>query len=127
MRFLIDSHVLLWWLFDKIELSQLHKNLITDQDNVIYVSAATIWELGIKIQKGKLDKVTTGMPEMLKGIELSGFLPLPISFEHAVSATKLPLIHADSFDRILIGQAKTEKLALLTEDSAIKQYDVPVM
>ncbi|MGV6807163.1 MAG: type II toxin-antitoxin system VapC family toxin, partial [bacterium] len=102
-RLLLDSHVFLWWLSDE-SLSTDAKSLIADERNQVFVSAATVWEISIKRALGKLQA-----PEDLQRIvEEEGFTPLPISLFHSEQAGKLPPIHRDPFDRMLIAQAQAE-------------------
>lgn len=116
---LLDTHVVIWWLVDDPTLSDEIKTIIDDQPDV-YVSAATIWEVTIKQAIGKLKK-PVDLPERVRD---SGFGELPISFEHAITAGRLPLIHRDPFDRMLVAQARCDDLTLVTRDSDIAQYDV---
>lgn len=122
VRLLLDTHVLLWWLEDSAELSDALKDQI-DTELEVYVSAATVWELSIKAAAGKLK-----LPDDLVGlIERSGLSDLPIRNAHAELAGRLPLIHRDPFDRMLIAQALVERLTLVTRDGLIRRYDVPMI
>lgn len=96
---------------------------ISDPQHAVFVSAATIWEIGIKQRKGKLRIAEDVTPF----VDLSGFKRLDVTFEHAVAAGELPLHHRDPFDRMLIAQARVEGLTLATADSKIARYDVPVL
>jgi PIN domain nuclease of toxin-antitoxin system len=122
MGLLLDTHVVLWWLADDPSLSgEINDRL--DHEPDVYVSAATIWEVAIKQAIGKLPE-PAGLPELIRG---SGFAELPISSEHAMSAARLPLIHRDPFDRMLVAQARQEDLTLVTRDSRCQKYDVAVL
>ena len=94
-----------------------------DHEPDVYVSAATIWEVAIKQAAGKLLE-PSGLPERIRDC---GFTPLPIGFEHAIAAGRLPLIHRDPFDRVLIAQAQCEDLTLVTRDPRYQEYDVAVL
>ena len=119
-RFLLDTHVLLWWLDDSAELGPRCKELIADQRNQIYISAATTWEISIKKGLGKLEA-----PDDIDSIvEDEGFSKLPISLYHGQLAGSLPMLHRDPFDRMLIAQAQAEGLILMTSDSNIGQYNL---
>lgn len=119
-RFLLDTHVLLWWLDDAPELGPRCKELIADPRNQIYVSAATTWEISIKKALGKL-----AAPDDIDSIvEDEGFSKLPISLYHGQLAGSLPLLHRDPFDRMLIAQAQAEGLILLTSDNNISLYNL---
>ena len=122
MRLLLDTHVVLWWLLDDVRLSDETKALI-DEEPDVYLSAASVWEIAIKQGVGKL-KEPAGLPERLRDSE---FNDLPIRTEHAIVAGRLPLIHRDPFDRILIAQARCEDLTLVTGDPQIRRYDVAVL
>ncbi|MEV6417736.1 type II toxin-antitoxin system VapC family toxin [Kribbella sp. NPDC051718] len=121
-RLLLDTHVLLWWLMDGPELADDLKDRI-DTELDVYVSAATIWEISIKTSAGKLELPST----FLDVVKDSGVAELPIRTAHADLAGKLPFLHRDPFDRMLIAQAITERLTLVSRDAAIHQYDVPLL
>lgn len=118
-RFLLDTHVVLWWLAGDPELSEDVKTTIDDEIEV-YVSAATVWEVAIKQGIGKLKAEV----DLAEAIEESDLRPLPISHAHARAAGQLPLHHRDPFDRMLVAQARSEDLTLVTRDQAIHAYDV---
>lgn len=118
-RLLLDTHVVLWWLTDDPELSDDVKTTIDDELEV-YVSVASIWEVAVKQALGKIEK-PTDLPEHIRDSELP---VLPIGFTHAVTAARLPAIHRDPFDRMLVAQAQTERLTLVTRDRHIHRYDV---
>jgi PIN domain nuclease of toxin-antitoxin system len=119
---LLDTHVVLWWLADDPVLADDIKDRL-DREPDAYVSAATIWEVAIKQAMGKLLE-PAGLPER---IQRSGFTPLPISFEHAIAAGRLPMIHRDPFDRMLVAQAQCENLTLVTRDENCRRYEVAVL
>ncbi|TCO34624.1 PIN domain nuclease of toxin-antitoxin system [Kribbella steppae] len=121
-RLLLDTQVLLWWLEDSPELSENLKDRI-DSELEVHVSAATVWELSIKTALGKLE-IPDDLTELL---EQSGLSELPIRFQHAERAGRLPPVHRDPFDRMLIAQALTERLTLVTRDELIHKYDVPIL
>jgi PIN domain nuclease of toxin-antitoxin system len=117
-RFLLDTHVFLWWLSDDAQLSAKCRVLIQDERNDVFVSAATTWEISIKSALGKLKA-----PEDMDAIvEDEGFGKLPISLYHGQLAGSLPLLHRDLFDRMLIAQAQAEGLILITADANIAGY-----
>ncbi len=122
-KILIDTHVLLWWLSDDHSLGNMSKALIADPRNEIFVSGATSWEIAIKKKKGLLDA-----PDGIDSIvEDEGFSKLPISLFHGELAGSLEEIHRDPFDRMLIAQAQSEGLELLTADRIIPKYGVRVV
>ncbi len=122
MGLLLDTHVVLWWLADDPALAADVKDQL-DHDPDVYVSAATIWEVAIKQVIGKLPE-PAGLPELIRG---SGFAELPISSQHAMTAARLPMIHRDPFDRMLVAQARDENLTLVTRDARCQRYDVVVL
>jgi len=120
---LLDTHVLLWWLADDPRLGGKASAAIREGKNQVYVSAASAWEASIKKALGKLE-----MPEDLDNIvEDERFLKLPISFYHGQVAGQLPPHHRDPFDRMLVAQAQTEGLTIVTADADIALYDVKVI
>jgi PIN domain nuclease of toxin-antitoxin system len=122
VRLLLDTHVVIWWLADDPALSDEIKAMIDDEPDVC-VSAATIWEVAIKQSAGKL-MAPADLPERIRD---SGFTELPVRFEHAIAAGRLPVIHRDPFDRMLVAQAGCAGLTLLTRDPTIRKYDVPIL
>lgn len=123
MRLLLDTHALLWWLGKTGDLSPEASYAVGDPENVVYVSAATVWEISIKQARGKVSM----FKGLLQEIERHRFLPLPIGMEHAEEAGHLPRIHGDPFDRMLVAQARIEGLTLVTRDRNIAGYDVKVL
>jgi len=118
MRILLDTHLYLWWLQDHPHLSAEARARILDATEV-YVSSASIWEAAIKAGLGKLN---ADVEELVREIERCGFCELQISARHAAAVRSLPSIHNDPFDRLLIAQAISEPLRLLTHDSKLKDY-----
>ena len=121
-RFILDTHALLWWLADSPQLGERCKEIISDQRNQIYISAATTWEISIKMSLGKLE----APEDMDSAVEDEGFSKLPISLYHGQLAGQLPPIHRDPFDRMLIAQAQAEGLILITADENITHYKLRV-
>jgi PIN domain nuclease of toxin-antitoxin system len=119
-RFLLDTHVLLWWLAGDPQLGTRCRDLIGDIRNQVNVSAATTWEISIKSALGKL----TAPEDMDSIVEEEGFDKLPISLYHGQLAGQLPPLHRDPFDRMLIAQAQAEGLILMTADDHIRQYNL---
>lgn len=118
MRLLLDTHVYLWWLQDHPKLSENGREKIIAASEV-YISSASIWEASIKIGIGKLD---VDINELIAEIAGSGFQELPITTKHAAMVMRLPNIHCDPFDRILIAQAMCEPLRFLTADEILIKY-----
>ena len=124
MQLLLDSHVFLWWVEDDKKLSKYAKTLISDVDNDCFISAATAWELAIKTSQGKLKLSSLVSSYMLKHMQSSAFTWLDIKLSHIDFAERLPYFHKDPFDRLLIAQAQTEKLVIVSADIALDAYDV---
>lgn len=120
MNLLLDTHTLIWALENNPTLSVSARESIVDGHNLVFVSAASVWEISIKKRIGKLD----APDNVIEEIELHRFTPLGISLEHADLAGKLPHIHQDPFDRVLIAQAMIEKLTIITRDENIHRYQV---
>jgi len=120
MNLLLDTHVLLWWLDDNPDLSGPARTVITDGNNLVFVSAAVIWEIRIKHALGKL-KIPKNFRKVL---DRQDFELLDITVEHAYEVGKLPMYHRDPFDRILVAQAKVENMTLVSRDSRIKKYKI---
>ena len=121
MNLLLDTHVVLWWLAGS-EIGSAASTAIADPENVVLVSAASIWEMSIKSASGKLT-----VDGDILGSVAAEFDSLDISFEHALAAGALPLHHRDPFDRMLISQAVVEELTVVTRDPAFELYDVDVL
>ena len=122
MSLLLDTHVVLWWLSDDPTLADEIKTRL-DHEPDVYISPVTIWEVAIKQSIGKLDK-PADLPERIRD---SGFRHLDITAQHGINAGRLPLIHRDPLDRMLVAQAQVEHLTLVTRDSEIPKYDVAVL
>ena len=117
MRILLDTHLVLWALAAPERLPDAAHRLIERAD--VYVSAASIWEISIKTSLGKL---SADPREVLAALDPAGFLPLPISAEHAARVADLPPVHRDPFDRLLVAQALCEPMRLLTMDNVLAGY-----
>lgn len=121
MRLLLDTHVLLWALVNDPRLTKEQANAISQGE--LYLSAASVWEIGIKRAIGKL-----AVPEEVFAIAVdSGCRPLPITWRHAEAAAALPQHHSDPFDRMLIAQAQCEGLALASSDRRMADYEVDLI
>jgi PIN domain nuclease of toxin-antitoxin system len=118
--FLIDTHILLWWATENTKLSKKNKAIIDSPHNTIIVSAATIWELTIKKNKGLL----TIPDDLMERLFEANIQVLPITAQHALFIENLPVIHNDPFDRMLIAQSIIEGATLITADKNIHHYKV---
>ncbi|MBA2571944.1 MAG: type II toxin-antitoxin system VapC family toxin [Gemmatimonadetes bacterium] len=121
MRLLLDTHVFLWWREENSRLNSETARAISEADQV-FVSAASAWEIAIKVALRKLHIPGPVEP----AVEQSHFQQLLVTFPHAAAVANLPLHHADPFDRMLIAQAQLEGLTLITHDSKFRPYGVPI-
>ena len=123
MKLLLDTHALLWWLFDDPRLPEKARMVIGNDENTVFFSVASIWEISIKKALGKLQ-----LPdEFYSVLTRSGFQKLIIDIEHARMIGNLPLHHHDPFDRMLIAQAVCENLRLLSKDMQLADYGVAII
>ncbi len=123
MRLLLDTHIYLWWLTDDPRLDANRREAIADPDALAHVSAATIWEIALKQAQGRIEVGDDFVDE----IERGGFIELPISARHGLAAGRLPRIHADPFDRMLVAQAREENMTLVSGDSNLAEYRVDLL
>ena len=122
-RVLLDTHALVWWLEAKDRLSAKARSAIEDSETTVLVSPASAWELAIKSQLGKF-KSRELVDDLDNEIRQEGFVELRISIEHALRAGGLAGRHKDPFDRMLISQALTEEVALISADKYFDAYEV---
>ena len=125
MNLLLDTHLLLWAAAEPNKLSPEAAAMISNENNRLYFSAASIWEVVIKNGLGRPDFHVD--PHLLRrGLVDNGYTELPISSLHTLAVSHLPEIHKDPFDRILVAQAETEGFLLLTADDLVARYPGPV-
>ena len=123
MRLLLDTHILLWWLANNRKLSARGREAIAAADQLVFVSAASGWEIAIKKAIGKLSA-----PDDLIGVlEENQFIELPVRLAHTAQVEILPAIHQDLFDRLLVAQAMQENLVLMTHDPQLARYPVETL
>jgi len=122
-RLLLDTHALLWWLSDDAQLGEETRRAISNPRNQVYISAASTWEISIKKTIGKL----SAPDDMDAIVEDEGFDKLPITLFHGEQAGLLPEHHKDPFDRMLIAQAQSEGLIIVTNDKKIARYNIRTM
>lgn len=121
MKLLLDTHLLLWAAGDPKKLSPKARKLISDMNNELVFSSASIWEVAIKRTLGRADfQVDSRL--WRRGLIDNGYLELPIFSSHAVAVESLPPIHKDPFDRLRIAQSLVEGITLLTRDARVAQY-----
>jgi PIN domain nuclease of toxin-antitoxin system len=124
---LLDTHALLWWLFDDLRLSTAARSAIGDPQNKVIVSAASAWEIATKHRLGRLPEAGDVPIRLPHYLHRARFAVLNISLEHAMAAGALPGPPKDPFDRMLIAQARIEDLAVVTTDQAFRDCGVAVI
>lgn len=126
MRILIDTHILIWHLEDDAHLSLAHSEIIADPDNKVLISIASLWEIAIKLSKGKL-AISRSMNDVVSHIEQSTSLLFAIAPEHLIHVASLPFHHKDPFDRLIIAQSLVENIPIITSDSNFSEYGVELL
>ena len=121
-KLLLDTHVFLWWKENNPALKLAAREAIATAD-IVFVSAASAWEIAIKSALGRI-RVPGALDE---AVAHSGFIELPIEFSHAAAVEILPPHHADPFDRMIVAQAKVERLVLVTHDKHFEPYGLPII
>jgi PIN domain nuclease of toxin-antitoxin system len=117
----------LWWNLDDPRLSSAARAFISDGGNTLYLSAAVAWEIAIKAAKGRLTLPEPADRYIAERLRLHHFAAMPIEVSHALEVYHLPPIHHDPFDRLLVAQARLEKLPIVTADAVIVRYEVEVI
>ena len=127
MRYLLDTHTFLWWNMKSSRLSPRAVELCQDKANTLLLSLASVWEIQIKLQLGKL-QLTAPLAEVIKKQREENLIELlPIELPHVLGLANLPDHHKDPFDRMLIAQAISEGLILISHDPRMTQYPVQVV
>ena len=124
MRLLLDTHVFLWWISDAPEMSETARTAIANPNNSCYVSVASGWEMAIKSSLGKLKLKKSIERFLTEQMQQNGFLLLNIDLHHVAKVENLPFIHRDPFDRLILSQAKAERMTLVTADQTLSDYGV---
>lgn len=125
MKLLLDTHVLLWAAGEPERLSSEARETIADEDNELFFSAASLWDVAIKSGLGR-DDFTVDARLLRRNLLDNGYREVPVASEHAVAIDGLPPIHRDPFDRLLVAQAMVEGIALLTAYERVAQYPGPI-
>jgi PIN domain nuclease of toxin-antitoxin system len=129
MKVLLDTHTFIWWDADKKpgRLSSKAFDILSDSSNTLIVSLATIWEIQIKVQLGKLT-LATPLADILKQQQQTNGIELfPVNVTHILALEALPHYHRDPFDRILIAQSVVENISLISKDPVFTQYSIPIL
>ena len=127
MRVLLDTQVFLWLLSDDSQLSDTARRVFANADNGILLSVATVWEIVVKAQRGKLPFPQPAAPYIRQQIGKTSVEVLPISLAHTLRVEKLPTYHRDPFDRILLAQAVEERIPIMSTDRAFRAYPVEII
>jgi len=127
MKYLLDTHAFLWFVSDDYRLSSKARSIINNSKNEIYFSAVSAWEMSIKSRLRRLTIKEELEPFIVKQLAENNFSTLSISIFHSIYISKLPEIHKDPFDRMLIAQSNVEKMFLISKDKDIKRYKVPIV
>ncbi len=122
MRFLLDTHTLLWWWADDKRLSKRAATAIADDANSVLVSSASAWEIATKHRIGKLPGAEKAVNEFNELILADGFVHLPVTYQHAIKSGGFKNDHRDPFDRMLAAQSLIEGVTLITDDQAMKSF-----
>ena len=122
LAYLLDSHALLWWWFDPDRLSGAVRSVLSDSENQVLVSAASVWELSLKHHQGKLPELASAIADLPGLLQADGFEALPISLAHGIRAGGYSQPHRDPFDRMLAAQAELDRLVLLTADPQLSTF-----
>lgn len=124
MEMLLDTHVFLWWVNDSPELSKNVITLITDEENTLYLSTASLWEMAIKLSLGKLE-INVPLQEFIDTqMLINKIYEMPIQRTHVVKVVDLPFHHRDPFDRLLIAQALVKNIPVISKDKILNLYGV---
>ena len=127
MNLLLDTHAFIWWLTDQSHLSARSLQALMNNDNTGTLSVASIWEMPIKLKIGKLSVVGDLKDIVQQQVQVNRIQLLAISSVHALKTLDLPLHHRDPFDRMLIAQALSEEMTLITTDASMTAYGVNVL
>jgi len=127
MKYLLDTHIFLWWVTDHPKLSENAGEIISNPLNEIFLSTASTWEMMIKSHIGKLTLPNSPQIFIRDQIIQEQLKVLSITLEHTFALEELPMLHKDPFDRMLISQAISEKMVLITDDETIKMYPVTTL
>jgi PIN domain nuclease of toxin-antitoxin system len=126
MKLLLDTHAFIWWDSDPSQLSARALAAIRDPANEVWLSVASVWEMVIKAQLGKLT-LRIPLAEIVRQQQANGLQVLPVALSHTLAVESLPPIHKDPFDRVLIAQANVEGAELVSADHVVRQYPVHVL
>jgi PIN domain nuclease of toxin-antitoxin system len=124
MRVLLDTQTFLWWILDDAALSRRAREAIGSPRNECLLSAASCWEMAVKVSLGKLELDGTVERFVQQHLAVNSFGELPVEIRHAAGVARLPFYHRDPFDRLLVSQALLEDLAIVSADPTFRRYGV---
>lgn len=127
MKLLLDTHAFLWWVTDDNRLSATAGRRISDPRNDVFFSAVSAWEIVVKAALGRLTLAEAPDRFVPRQVEINAFTPLPLQVAHATNVWNLPQHHRDPFDRLLVAQALTEGLSIVTSDAKMRRYPVKIV
>lgn len=127
MRILLDTHVWLWTLVSPERIPQESLDLLSNPDNELYLSAASTWEIAIKYCLGKLPLPEPPALFVPSRLSRDGVISLPVEHAHTLAVAELPPHHNDPFDRLLVAQARIERMSLASVDAVLKKYEVELL
>ena len=127
IKYLLDTHVFLWWLFDDSRLDTACRDIIRNSTHQIFVSSASAWEIATKYRIGKLPEAKPIVERYSQILIQAQFLELSITSAHALRAGSLPIAHRDPFDRMIMAQAELEKMPVITYDRAFQTGAIEVI
>lgn len=127
MKILLDTHVFLWAISGDRRLSRAHREIYSNATSELYLSVASVWEILIKTALGKLPLPTPVAPYISSQMEANRVSSLPIRLPHLIELEMLPQVHRDPFDRMLVAQARSEGIPIVSSDASFRKYDVKVL
>jgi PIN domain nuclease of toxin-antitoxin system len=127
MKVLVDTHTFIWALLHDHRLTSKAKQILTSNEHELVFSLVSLWEIAIKIKTGKLNTIGSSVAYIRDEMDAYGMSLLPIRYEHILQLESLPHHHSDPFDRLLIAQALTESLPILSGDRAFANYGIKLV
>jgi PIN domain nuclease of toxin-antitoxin system len=127
VKVLLDTHAFLWMLLDDRRLSSSAREILADSKNILYLSSASTWEIAIKHQLGRIELPDEPEKFIVEQIRINGIEMLPITIRHSLVTLRLPPIHKDPFDRMLVAQAISEHLPIVSADPMVHKYDAHIV
>jgi PIN domain nuclease of toxin-antitoxin system len=127
MKLLLDTHAIIWWLLNDPKLSARAIDAISDADNRVYVSAATGWEIGIKVRSGRMPEMADYAADFVEAVIAGGFEHLAVEARHGLIGGLMEGRHKDPFDRLIAAQALLEDMTLVTKDREMSQFGCKVL